>query len=235
MKTDLFNPPSKKDRASPKKISGPGFFTHYWHAIGLAFWWLIFKGLNRVQVIGAENIPRKGEPGAMLLYNHISAIDPFLVGVTAMPFFSPIWWRAPAKEELFNVPIVRNIIASWGAFPVRRGKRDLKSIQKMVDLLASSVVLIAPEGTRSTTGLLQKGKAGVGKIIYDARPRKIIPVRVRGVDQVLPKGSILPRIGKTTTIIFGAPLDMSDYYALPQSIVVSQKIIDRVMDAIERL
>ncbi len=213
----------------------PGFLIHCWHAIGLAFWWIIFKGLNRVEVIGTENIPQKGERGVMLLYNHISAIDPFLVGVTAYPFFSPIWWRAPAKEELFDFPIVRNIIASWGAFPVRRGKRDLKAIQKMVELLNSSVVLIAPEGTRSTTGELQRGKAGVGKIIYDARPKKVIPVRVRGVDQVLPKGSILPRIGKKTTITFGAPIDMTSYYPLPESVETSRKIVDAVMDAIGKL
>jgi len=168
----------------------------------------------------------------MILYNHISAIDPFLVGITAMPFFSPIWWRAPAKEELFSFPIIRNILYSWGAFPVQRGKRDLRSIQKMVNLLKSSVVLIAPEGTRSTTGLLQKGKSGAGKIIYDARPRKVIPVRVRGVDQILPKGSILPRMGKTTSIVFGAPLDLSRYYDCPESIEVSRGIIDKVMQAI---
>ncbi len=213
----------------------PGFLINCWHAIGLAFWWLIFKGLNRVRVFGKDHIPAKGEPGVMLLYNHISAIDPFLVGVTAMPFFSPIWWRAPGKEELFRIPIVRTIIASWGSFPVSRGKRDLKAIQKMVDLLAHSVVLIAPEGTRSTTGQLLKGKAGVGKIIYDARPRKVIPVRVRGVDQILPKGSIIPRIGKTAEITFGAPLDLTAYYALPDSVETAQKIVDGVMDALGRL
>ena len=211
---------------------GPGFFIHCWHAIGLAFWWLIFKGFNRVQVFGAENIPKKGEAGVMILYNHISAIDPFLVCVTAMPFFSPVWWRAPAKEELFSFPVIRNILHSWGAFPVQRGKRDLQSIQKMVNLLAHSVVLIAPEGTRSTTGLLQKGKSGAGKIIYDARPRKVIPVRVRGVDQVLPKGSILPRIGKTTSITFGVPLDLTSYYGRAESVEVSRSIIGKVMEAI---
>jgi 1-acyl-sn-glycerol-3-phosphate acyltransferase len=216
-------------------MNAPGFFTHCWHAVGLAFWWVIFKGLNRVEIFGKENIPKKGEPGVMLLYNHISAIDPFLVGVTAMPFFSPVWWRAPAKEELFDFPIVRNIIASWGAFPVRRGKRDLKAIQKMTELLQSSVVLIAPEGTRSTTGHLQKGKSGVGKIIYDGRPKKVIPIRVRGVDQILPKGSIVPRIGKKTEIYFGAPIDMTSFYALPESIETSRKIVDAIMEEIGKL
>ena len=210
----------------------PGFLINLWHAVGLSFWWIVFKGLNRVKVFGSEHIPRKGEQGVMLLYNHISAIDPFLVGVTAMPFFSPIWWRAPAKEELFDFPIVRNIIASWGAFPVSRGKRDLKAITKMTALLQNSVVLIAPEGTRSTTGQLQKGKSGVGKIIYDARPKHIIPVRMRGVENILPKGSIFPRIGKTTEITFGAPMDMRSFYALPESIETSRKIVDAVMEAI---
>jgi 1-acyl-sn-glycerol-3-phosphate acyltransferase len=152
-----------------------------------------------------------------------------------MPFFSPVWWRSPAKEELFDFPIVRNIISSWGAFPVRRGKRDLKAIQKMIELLQSSVVLIAPEGTRSTTGELLKGKSGVGKIIYDGRPQKVIPVRVRGVDQVLPKGSIFPRIGKKTTIHFGAPMDMTAFYAMPESIETSRKIVDAVMEALGKL
>jgi len=213
----------------------PGLFIHCWHAIGLAFWWLIFKGLNRVQVIGAENIPKKGETGVMLLYNHISAIDPFLVSITAMPFFSPIWWRAPAKAELFEIPVIRSILYSWGAFPVQRGKRDMQSIQKMVDLLADSVVLIAPEGTRSTTGLLQKGKSGAGKIIYDARPHKVIPVRVRGVDQILPKDSIFPRIGKTTSVTFGVPLNLNAYYTRATSVNLSHEIIDKVMEAIEAL
>jgi 1-acyl-sn-glycerol-3-phosphate acyltransferase len=213
----------------------PSLFMRCWHAIGLAFWWTLFRGLNRVTVHGEDHIPKKGEVGAMLLYNHISAIDMFLVATMAYPFFSPIWWRAPAKEELFNVPIIRNIIASWGAFPVRRGRRDMKAIQKMVEMLRHSVVLIAPEGTRSTTGSLLPGKAGVGKIIYDARPQKVIPVRVRGVEQILPKGSILPRIGKRTEIVFGPPIELSDCYALAESRETSQKIVDRVMEAIGQL
>lgn len=205
-----------------------------WHAVGLSFWHFIFKLLNRVEVIGAEHIPKREERGVMLLYNHLSAIDPFLVAATSMPFFSPVSWRAPAKEELFNIPIIRNILETWGGFPVQRGKRDLKSIERMVAMLSDSVVVIAPEGKRSD-GPLLPGKAGVGKIIYDARPRKIIPVRLRGVERILAKGRLLPRVGKTTTITYGAPLDLSSYYLLPDSLETSQKIVAAVMDAISKL
>lgn len=214
---------------------GPGFLLNLWHLLGLSFWHFIFKWVNRVDVFGDENIPKRGEEGVMLLYNHISAIDPFLVGATSMPFFSPVWWRAPAKEELFDIPIVRNILASWGAFPVRRGKRDLESIRKMVEMLSHSVVVIAPEGKRSFDGPLQRGRAGVGKILYDARPRKVIPVRVRGVDRILPVGKIFPRIGKKVTIIYGPPIDLSLYYSYPDSVETSQQIVDIIMHEIARL
>ena len=218
-----------------QKPRGPNLLTNLWHMIGLSFWHIIFKWFNRVEVYGTEHIPKKGEYGVVFAYNHISAIDPFFVGITAMPFFSPVWWRAPGKEELFRIPVVREIILSWGCFPVKRGKGDIRSIEKMVRLLQESVILIAPEGTRSTTGQLLKGKAGVGKIIYDARPRKVIPVRLRGVEGVLPKGSILPRIGKTMTITYGAPIDFSAYYHEPPSIATSQKIVDVVMAEIAGL
>lgn len=214
---------------------GPGFFLNLWHLLGLSFWHFVFKWINRVEVFGEENIPKRGEEGVMLLYNHISAIDPFLVGATSMPFFSPVWWRAPGKEELFGIPIVRTILSSWGAFPVRRGKRDLVAMQKMAEMLSHSVVVIAPEGRRSSDGALQPGRAGVGKILYDARPRKVIPVRVRGVDQILPVGKILPRIGKKTTITYGPPIDLSFYYSLPDTVETSQRIVDTIMEEIAKL
>jgi 1-acyl-sn-glycerol-3-phosphate acyltransferase len=213
----------------------PGFFLNLWHLLGLSFWRFIFKWVNRVEVFGEGNIPKRGEGGGILLYNHISAIDPFLVGATSMPFFSPVWWRAPAKEELFDIPIVRNILASWGAFPVRRGKRDLEAIRSMVEMLSHSVVVISPEGRRSRDGQLQRGRVGVGKILYDAHPRKVVPVRVRGVDQILPIGKILPRVGKKVTITYGPPIDLSPYYILPDSIETSQQIVDIIMREIAKL
>jgi 1-acyl-sn-glycerol-3-phosphate acyltransferase len=213
----------------------PGLWTNIWHAIGLSFWYLIIKGMNRVEVRGGENIPERGERGIMLVYNHISAIDPFVIAVTSMPFFSSVPWRAPAKEELFNIPVVRNIITTWGGFPVKRGKRDLEAINKMAAMLQDSVVVIAPEGTRSTDGALRRGRAGVGKVIYDARPRKVIPVKVQGADAVLPKGRILPHVRKKIMITYGPAVDLDSYYHLPESVETSQQIVDVVMEKISRL
>lgn len=223
------------DTRQPKIRSGPGFLLNLWHAVGLAFWRIIFRVLNQVEVVHPENIPRPGEQDVVLLYNHRSAIDPFLVAATAMPYFSLMWWRAPAKEQLHRIPIVKQILESWGSFPVQRGKRDFVAMANMVEMLKNSVLVIAPEGRRSTDGQLLPGRPGVGKIIYDARPNKVIPVALKGVEQILPKGHIIPRIGKKTTVIYGSPLDLEKYYRQESSMALSQQIVDEVIAALDEL
>lgn len=214
---------------------GPGFITNLWHALGLLFWVLLLRFFNRINIRSPENRPGRAEYSVLICGNHISAVDPFVVAASAMPFFSPVWWRAPAKEELFRVPVVRSILRTWGAFPVRRGKGDREAMESMVRLLRGSVIVLFPEGTRSPNGRLQPGRAGVGKIIYDARPVKVIPVWIQGSDRLLPKGCILPRFFRTITISYGLPLDLSQFYVREDSVEVSQAIVDEVMRAIDSL
>ncbi len=214
---------------------GPGFLINLWHALGLLFWVVLFRGLTRIQVQGKENIPARGETGALLLSNHISAIDPFVIAATAMPFFSPVWWRAPAKAELFAIPVLRNILRSWGAIPIRRGERDLESIELMTRLLPGSVIVAFPEGRRSTDGSLLPGRPGLGKVIYHAHPKKVIPIRIEGTERLLRKGSILPRLFTRVTIRYGRPVELTAYYRKEDSLVVSKQIINAVMEAIEAL
>lgn len=215
--------------------SGPSFLINLWHAIGLSIWQILFRAVNRIEIIHPENIPHRAEAGIILLYNHRSALDPFLVAATAMPFFSPVWWRAPAKEQLHRIPIIKQILESWGSFPVRRGKRDFEVMANMVEMLRNSVLVIAPEGRRSTDGQLLPGRPGVGKIIYDARPRKVIPVALKGVEQILRKGHVLPKIGKKITVIYGKPLDLDKYYQQESSAALSQQIVDEAMTALDEL
>jgi 1-acyl-sn-glycerol-3-phosphate acyltransferase len=219
----------------PTRPAGPGFITNIWHALGLLFWVVFLRGFNRIEVRNPENRPGRTEFGVLICGNHISAVDPFVVAASAMPFFSPVWWRAPAKEELFRIPVLRSMLRTWGAFPVRRGKGDREVMESMVRLLRTSVIVIFPEGTRSPDGRLQPGRAGVGKIIYDARPAKVIPVSIRGSDRLLPRGRVVPRLFRTMTIAYGLPLDLSQYYAREDSVEVSQAIVDEVMRAIDRL
>lgn len=216
-------------------VDGPGFIRNLWHAAGLLLWVVLFRVLNRVRVVGHENIPQRGERNVLILGNHVSAVDPFIVAATSMPFFSPVWWRAPAKAELFGIPIIKNILSTWGAIPVRRGQRDLDAMGRMVELLPESVIVAFPEGKRSTDGQLLPGRPGMGKVIHDSRPRKVIPVYIHGTEIILPRGRILPRLFKTLTIHYGEPVDLSRFYSREDSLLVSQQIVDEVMREIARL
>jgi 1-acyl-sn-glycerol-3-phosphate acyltransferase len=222
------------DSSPSTQAAGPRWYHGIWHLIGLLWWEVIMRVLNRVTIVGREHIPQRGASNILICSNHISALDPFLIGIVSMPKFSPVWWRAPAKEELFDRPIVNTVLKTWGAFPVKRGQRDFASMGRMVELLPSSVIVIFPEGTWSETGQLLRGRSGVGKVIYEARPT-VIPVAITGADRILPRGHTLPRIGQRMTIAFGPPVDLERFYAEPDSPELSQRIVDAVMAAIGAL
>ena len=214
---------------------GPGFLINLWHFILLCLLDLLFRVFNRVEVYGRENIPKRGERGVLILSNHISALDPLLIGITAMPRFSPVWWRAAAKEELFHSALTRWMVRSIGAFPVKRGQRDLTSMERMVESLRTDVLVVFPEGTWSDTGKLLPGRPGVGKVICDARPAKVVPIAVKGTDEVLPRTSWITRVGHSTKIIYGRPMDLSHFYQMPHGLDTSQKIVDAIMSEIAHL
>jgi 1-acyl-sn-glycerol-3-phosphate acyltransferase len=67
-----------------------------------------------------------------------------------------------AKAEAWKNPFVGWLFDLWGAIPVRRGEADLAALRKCLDVLREGAILvIAPEGTRSRHGRLQRGHSGV--------------------------------------------------------------------------
>jgi 1-acyl-sn-glycerol-3-phosphate acyltransferase len=213
----------------------PGFLINLLHFVALNLLDLLFRVFNHTEVIGAEHIPHRGERGVLILSNHISALDPFLIGVTAMPRFSPVWWRAAAKEELFTTFFSHWMMKVIGAFPVKRGQHDADSMDRMVQSLSTDVLVVFPEGTWSTTGQLLPGRLGVGKVIRKARPAKALPVAVKGTDEILPRNHWLPRIGRRARIIYGPPMDLERFYLQPDTKETSREIVETVMAEIGRL
>jgi 1-acyl-sn-glycerol-3-phosphate acyltransferase len=183
--------------------------------------------LNRFTTAGAENLPAPGA-GVLIASNHISAYETIFIpwAVTRRYPFRMLW--APAKEELFTSTIQRWLYTSWGAFPVKRG-RDLKAGRAINDLLLDQQVMLYPEGTRHKDGMLGKGNRGVGKIIYDTRP-VVIPTALVGLNEWK-----FPGCGQRAKVIFGKPLDFTDYYTLEDCKDTHQKMVDRVMAAIAEL
>ncbi|MBI5376558.1 MAG: 1-acyl-sn-glycerol-3-phosphate acyltransferase [Candidatus Schekmanbacteria bacterium] len=175
----------------------------------------------------------------LLLPNHLTMIDNFLIGpkifyphVIFKPHLIP--WNPAAAENFFNSPVLAWMSSKWKAVPVKRGRKDIEAIHTIINLLREGTVINFPEGTRSRNGKLGKGRPGIGKIIYEAKPTAI-PVRTFGMDKVLPIGAYVPRMFKKIELYYGKPIDFSDLYALPDEKETWLRIVDRVMESIEAL
>ena len=103
---------------------------------------------------GTERVPTSG--GAVLAANHLSAIDPTLIGS-----MSPRAIHYMAKAELLAMPVIGEILGFTGAFPVRRGEVDRKALRRARELLATGhVVGVFMEGTRQQLGYPGEVHAG---------------------------------------------------------------------------
>jgi long-chain acyl-CoA synthetase len=92
-----------------------------------------------------------------------------------------------------------------GAFPFHREGPISASLAACGDLVDDGYsVLIFPEGTRSVDGQMAPFKAGIGLL---ARELGIptVPIHIRGLHAILPKGRNIPRPGPVE-IRIGQPL-----------------------------
>ena len=85
-----------------------------------------------------------------------------------------------AKAEAWKNPLLRWLFNQWDAIPVRRGETDIGALRQALAVLKSGGILgLAPEGTRSGHGRLQKAHSGIATIaLKSAAP--ILPVVFHG-------------------------------------------------------
>ncbi len=200
------------------------WFGFSWLALGF-----FFKGVNRLTVRGAEHLPPGG--GVLLAANHRSIFDTLLipwVNIAAVGL-EVVW--APAKAELFEIPLVNRIITSWGAFPVSRGGRDVRAMRRLIELMRHEKVMLFPEGTRSANGQLGPGNRALGKLIYLARP-VVIPTAILGTDLLLAKGRCVPHLFARLEVRFGRPLELDRFYDAGDTRGTAEGIVREVMRGI---
>lgn len=133
----------------------------------------VFRVILRVDLRGVENVPRRG--ALIVCISHSSFIDPVLMGTYLPREVVPM-----AKIEAFDYPILGACIRWYGAFAVRRGEVDVRAFKNALAVLHSdSALVIAPEGHRSETGALQRGREGAVMLaLRSGAP--LLPVAVWG-------------------------------------------------------
>lgn len=120
--------------------------------------WIIIRLMRllyRYELQGEENVPARGP--TILAVNHLHFVDP---GAVVPAVSRMIVTLAAEKWE-------KNVL--WGAFLraagvvfVRRGEVDREALRGCLAVLnRGGVLAVAPEGTRSRTGTMQRAKAGI--------------------------------------------------------------------------
>ena len=175
----------------------------------------IFKPWYRIEALGLENFPKEG--GVLLCANHIHNFDPIVVGIM-IP--RPVHYMA--KEELFSVPLLGNIVRKCNAFPVKRGLSDREALRTGLKILKNGGVFgLFPEGHRSKTGELGKGLSGAGFFALRSEA-KIVPCAIVGPYKSFQK----------LKVVYGKPIDMDEYRKNKASI---EEVTELIMSEIQKL
>jgi len=125
-----------------------------------------------------SRVPMQGP--FLLVSNHINFMDIPLLYTHLLPRKV----SALVKEETWKNPFMAALFDLWGGIPIKRGEYDLQAFSKTRQVLnAGGIVAVSPEGTRSRTGILQKGHAGV-VILAQKMNVPILPVAIYGGERI---------------------------------------------------
>ena len=132
---------------------------------------VLFFPFFRIRVHGKENIPENSD--IIACANHWSNLDPFFLALSL-----PIKFNFMAKKELFENPLLGNILKVAGVFPVDRQGNDLKALRYAIGLVKDGKTLgIFPEGTRVKEISRENMHEGVGFIALKAKV-DILPIEI---------------------------------------------------------
>lgn len=192
------------------------------YALARAIVSFIFHIIYSIRITGRENIPKE-KGGFIIASNHVSNLDPPMLGIVFNARYSFM-----AKDELFHVnPLFTWLITILGAFPVKRGAKDLAALDKGIEGLNNGrALVIFPEGTRSKTGELGKPKSGVAIVAMRAGV-PVVPVFIKYGKK---------RFRRSVSVSVGEPVgkenfasseaDFEDRHAIHR---VSDLIMDRII------
>src|SRR5262245_22671224 len=171
------------------------------YRLGWIFFRLLFTTYFRCRYLNPERIPAQGP--VILASNHASFLDPPLVGSGFHRMVNYL-----ARDTLFDVPLLAALLRSWKVVPVDREGGGGAGLKAILDrLLDGGIILLFPEGTRTTDGNLRPAKSGVGLAVIKSNA-PVVPVRVFGTFQAYGRHLKFPR-PRRLTVKYGHPLDFN--------------------------
>jgi len=185
------------------------------HALGLAAR-IGTRIFTHVRFDGAiDDIPKQGP--VILAANHVSNVDGVLLAGWVLPRLTrQVQWLG--KREMFDVPVMGQVIRAYGVHPVERSGADIEAFRMAEGILeAGHVLLLFPEGTRSRDGALQTPRDGLALLALRTGAT-IVPIGLSDTNRLWPRGRkprfwrsghVTVRVGKPFRLAEELPLDLS--------------------------
>lgn len=159
-------------------------------ALGIRAW---LKVYHRMEVIGREHLPAEGS--YVLVANHTSHLDALSL-LSALPLNKLHRAFPAAAADYFFTSMPRLAIAAIivNALPFDRRTHFRQSLTLCQEVLEDpgNILILFPEGTRSTTGDIGQFKPGIGLLLAGTSV-PVLPCHTSGAFNAWPKGRMLPR------------------------------------------
>jgi len=160
---------------------------------------LLCRLLLHCKVTGKRNLPQHN--ACIVVANHVNLLDSPILGVS---LGRRVYFMA--KEEVFHSRFLGWLAEQSGAFPVAKGKLDRRAGRRASEILAAGeVLIILPEGRRSSDGKLGHAYPGVALLASKAGV-PIVPVGISGTGQLIGKWWFLKR--PSITVNIGQPFTL---------------------------
>ncbi|MBI2821182.1 MAG: 1-acyl-sn-glycerol-3-phosphate acyltransferase [Acidobacteria bacterium] len=157
-------------------------------------------GSRQSAASGEDRTPFLLEPTRNYLFmaNHVSNVDPPICFLAIPQDIKIIF-----KKELRWLPVLPAVLRLAGCIPVDRANRE--AARRAIDQGAAQLkrgdsFLIFPEGTRSRDGSLGPFKSG-GFIMSILSGVPVVPLTLRGSQQVQPRGSWRLKPGRVEVVV----------------------------------
>jgi 1-acyl-sn-glycerol-3-phosphate acyltransferase len=171
-------------------------------ALATRAWLATYFGLR---IDGRENLPGRGS--FVMVANHASHLDALCL-LSALPI-SKLHHAHPAAaaDYFFQSPAAGALSGVFmNALPFSRKGHVRQTLAACRNLLAEdgNILILFPEGTRSTNGQIGTFKGGVGELVAGTAV-PVVPCYLDGAHKAWPKGKWMPRPVKLTLTI-GRPM-----------------------------
>ena len=198
----------------------------YWtfHTLARFLFWLGF----RKKVHNREILKANRYKGAVLASNHVSYLDPPLVGTACKHTIFML-----ARKTLFRFKFSGWLFPRLHAIPVDQERPDMASLRKLIKLVKSGrQVALFPEGERTLDGQIKSGAPGTGLVIAKSKAM-VIPMRIFGAFEAMPRGRSSQIHFEQVHLVVGQPFRFTEEeLAAANGRDGYQKLVDRVMDEI---